>query len=131
MCSTKAEKVIPALKEIYNYYGNPEMQLSDNVPPFNSKQMGAFANENNIKLQKIAQQHPSPNPAEAFMRSLGKAMKIAHMNKNSEKETLSQLLNNYRDTRHPATGLSPAAMLFRDGEQTVFPRKLVTVVMFH
>ena len=31
-------------------------------------------------------------------------MKIVHMNKNSEKETLNQLLNNYRDTPHPATG---------------------------
>ena len=60
------------------------------------------------------------------MRPLGKAMKIAPMNKNSEKETLNQLLKNYRDTPHPATGLVPAAMLFRDGKRTVFPRKLVT-----
>ena len=51
--SAKAEKVIPALKEIYSYYGNPEIQISDNGPPFSSKKMGAFANENNIKLQKI------------------------------------------------------------------------------
>ena len=54
-------------------------------PPFNSKQMGAFANEINIELQKIAPHHPSSNPAETFMRTLGKAMKIAHMNKNLEK----------------------------------------------
>ena len=53
-------------------------------------------------------------------------MKIAHMNKNSEKETLNQLLNNYIETPHPAIGLPPAAMLFRDGKRTVFPRKLVT-----
>ena len=84
--------------------------------------MGAFVNEINIKLQKTAPQHPSLNPAETFMRTLGKAMKIAHMNKNLEKETLNQLLNNYRETPHPATGLRPAAMLFRDGKRTVFPR---------
>ena len=48
------------------------------------------------------------------------------MNKNLEKETLNQLLNNYGDTSHPATGLRPAAMLFRDGKRTVFPRKLAT-----
>ena len=53
-------------------------------------------------------------------------MKIAHMNKNSEKETLNQLLNNYRNIRHPATGSPPAAMLFMDDKRTVFPRKLVT-----
>ena len=51
--STKAEKVIPALKEIYSYYGNLEIQISDNGPLFSSKKMGAFANENNIKLKKI------------------------------------------------------------------------------
>ena len=60
------------------------------------------------------------------MWPLGQAMKIAHMNKNSEKETLNQLLNNYGDTPHTATGLPPAAMLFRDGKWTVFPRKIVT-----
>ena len=53
-------------------------------------------------------------------------MKIAHMYKNSEKETLNQLLNRHRDTPHPATDLPPVAMLFRDGKRTVFPRKLVT-----
>ena len=33
--STKASKVIPALADIYNTYGNPETQLSENGPPFN------------------------------------------------------------------------------------------------
>lgn len=33
--STKVTKVIPALEDIYNAYGNPEIQISDNGPPFN------------------------------------------------------------------------------------------------
>ena len=88
--------------------------------------MGAFANENSINLQKITPQHPSSNPSEAFIWPLGKVMKITHMNKNLEKETQDQLLNNYRDTPYLATGLSTAAILFRDGKRTAFPRKLVT-----
>ena len=103
-----------------------EIQISDNGTPFNSKKMGTPAKESSIKLHKIAPQHPSSNPAKNFMWLLGKAMKIAHMNKNLEKETLNQLLNNYRDTTHPAIGLALAAMSFRDGKQTVFCRKLVT-----
>ena len=75
VCSTKAEKIIPTLKEINSYYGNPEIQIFDSGPAFNSKQMDAFANENNIKLQKIALQHPSSNPSEIFMQPLGKPMK--------------------------------------------------------
>ena len=34
---TSAHKVIPALVEIYNNYGNSENQLSGNSPPFNLK----------------------------------------------------------------------------------------------
>ena len=33
--STRADKVIPALTEIYETYGNPDVQISDNGPPFN------------------------------------------------------------------------------------------------
>ena len=33
--STRAESVTSALKDIYNNYGRPETQISDNGPPFN------------------------------------------------------------------------------------------------
>lgn len=124
--STKAEKVLPVLEEIYGAYGNPAKQLSDNGPPFNSKAMETFSNARGIQLQKISPLHPSSNPVETFMKPLGKAMKIANHNKKSEKEALSMLLQNYRDTPHPATGVSPGDMLFRDGMHTTFPRMKVT-----
>ena len=53
-------------------------------------------------------------------------MKIAHATGGNEKEAINLLLNNFRNTPHPATGLSPSSMLFRDGEQSVFPRKTCT-----
>ena len=124
--STSAEKVLPALTDIYNNYGNPHTQISDNGPPFNSKSMETFANRRNINLQKIPPLHPSSNPAETFMRPLGKTMKIARATKTDEKDALNTLLNNYRNTPHPATGISPASMLFRDGERSLFPRQSVT-----
>ena len=76
--STKADKVLPALSEIYATYGNPEVQISDNGPPFNSAQMHHFAANKSIKLQTALLLHPSSNPVETFMRPLGKALKIAH-----------------------------------------------------
>ena len=123
--STKANQVIPAISEIYDNYGNPENQLSDNGPPFNSKEMETFASNRQINLQKSPPGHPESNPVETFMKPLGKAMKIAHFNKASVKDVLTQLLENYRSTPHPATGISPASMLFRDGLRTSFPRKNV------
>ncbi len=118
--STKADKVLPALSEIYATYGNPEVQISDNGPPFNSAQMHDFAMSKSIKLQKAPPLHPSSN------FPLGKAMKIAYQTRAPEKETLERTLNNYRHTPHPATGIPPAAMMFRDGQRYDFPRTYAT-----
>lgn len=124
--STKADKVLPALNEIYETYGYPEVQISDNGPPFNSSRMQKFAADKSIELQNTPPLHPSSNPVETFMRPLGKAMKIGYQNGVPEKETLRRALSNYRQTPHPATGLPPAAMLFRDGQRSEFPRRNVT-----
>ena len=53
-------------------------------------------------------------------------MKIAHLHYQPEKKPLESFLQNYRDTPHPTTGVSPAAMMFRDDKQTYFPRKPIT-----
>ena len=52
-------------------------------------------------------------------------MKIAHMNKENEKDTLELLLNNYRDIQHPTTGLTPPSMFFRYDKHSIFPRQSV------
>lgn len=124
--STSAAHVLPALGETYDLLGNPENQLSDNGPPFNSKAMQTFADRRSINLQKTPPLHPSSNPVETFMKPLGKAMKIGHKNKTPENQIISNLLENYRDTPHPSTGLPPNAMLFRDQPQTQFPRRKIS-----
>ena len=121
--STKATTVIPALADIYNNFGNPETQLSDNGAPFNSTAMDEFCKSRNIKTEKIPPLHPSANPVETFMKTIGKSMKIGKHNKVNEKRTLTQLLSNYRGTPHPATGMSPSDMFFQHSPQSVFPRK--------
>ena len=122
--SMKASSVILALTDIYDNCGNPEQQLSDNGTPFNT--MNSFCRERNIEMAKIPPLHPSANPAETFMKSIGKSMKIAHHNNTSEKKVLAQLLSNYRDTPHPSTGVTPNDMLFQHLPQSVFPRKDIT-----
>ena len=72
--------------------------------------------------------HPSSNPAETFMKPLGKAMKVAKYDRISEKSALQNLLNDCRDTPHPATGVPPASILFRDGMNGIFPRRCVTEI---
>ena len=124
--STKAEKVIPVLKDIYNAYGNPEQQISDNGPPFNSAKMQDFTEKRGIEMRTTPPYFPNANPAEVFMKTVGKTMKTALHSKVSEEEALEQALSNYRQTPHPATGLPPGAVLFRDGMRCDFPRKAVS-----
>ena len=121
--STKADKVIPVLEDIYNTYGNPSTQISDNGPPFNSLRMKNFAKDKGIDMRFVPPHCPNANPAETFMKTVGKAMKSAHYNKHSEKEVLQKAVSNYIQTPHPATGLPPGAILFRDGIKDDLPRK--------
>ena len=105
----KASKVIPALADIYYAYDNPDTQLSDNGPPFNSAVMKQFTENRAIDQKNIRPLHPS---LETFMKPVGKTMKIAKLNKFPERQVLQQLLTNYRDTPHPATGIATSAMLY-------------------
>ena len=59
------------------------------------------------------------------MRPLGKTMKIGYQQGQCQAESLQKMLDSYRYTPRPATGLQPASMLFRDDHRRVFPRKNV------
>ena len=67
--------------------------------------------------------NPSSNSAETFMMPLGKAMKVDKFDRISEKYALQNLLNNYRDTPHPATGVPPASMLFSLYSHIIYKQK--------
>ena len=123
VASTKADKVIPALDEIYSEYGYPDLQISDNGPPFNSHSYRQFTNDHGITTKFSSPYCPNQNPAETFMKTVGKAMKIANHSKVSETRALRDALVTYRQTPHPATSLPPANMLFRDGMKYSFPRR--------
>ena len=50
--------------------GNPDVQKTDNGPPFNSKEMNNFTTRRNISQVKTAPAHPAANNAETVMRFL-------------------------------------------------------------
>ena len=55
--------------------------------------MEKFTQQRGLSQQKIPPLHPSANPAETFMRPLGKAMKIANDSNTTEKDALRSLLS--------------------------------------
>ena len=119
--NTSAAPVINALNDIYTDFGQPNSHRTDNGPPFNSEAFNQFSTATGTKHVKTFPYHPQANPAETFMKPLGKSMKIAHHNNANKNLALNQLLSSYRATPHSATGVTPGNMLFRSGYRSGFP----------
>ena len=52
--STSARAAIPKLDRIFSTNGVPRIIKSDNGPPFDSKNLSIFMNENGIKHERVA-----------------------------------------------------------------------------
>ena len=79
LAKTDAVNVTDTLKEFYDAYGTPLAHRTDNGPPFNSEKFAEFSREQGIRHEKAYPYHPQANLSECFMKPLGKAMKIAHL----------------------------------------------------
>ena len=105
--STNSQAVLPALDDIYTNFGYPEQHLTDNGPPFNSAMFQNYSLDKGIDHKTIYPYHPQANPAERFMKPLGKSMKTAHFNKQNDQQALNAFLEPYRATPNIATGVTP------------------------
>ena len=120
---TDASHVTKALDEIYATYGSPLIHRTDNGPPFNSEQFEKFSKSRGIMHETSFPYHPQANPAESFMKPLGKTMKAAYSQNLDKKATLDDFLATYRATPHTSTGLAPGDVLFRHGFGRDFPKR--------
>jgi len=107
------------LKEIFATYGTPRKILTDNGPPFQSKEFSEFAEEEGFYHHRITPLHPQANgEVESFMRMVNKAEQIANLQNKDKIErriNIIEMLTAYRATPHPATGIEPyKAMEGRD-----------------
>ena len=89
--------------------------MSDNGPPFNSKEFADFMEKRGITHERLFPYHPNSNPVETFMKPLGKAMKIAFQLNTDKKKALEEFLEAYRATPHSGTNIAPGDMLLRHG----------------
>eukprot|EP00794_Sanderia_malayensis_P001836 gene1836-2061_t len=110
--STNAQHVLPALGDIYSKYGNPEEHKIDNGPPFNNQEFNDFSASRGISVKHPYPYHLQGNEAECFMKSLGKAVKIALNTNKQVQEAVDDLLINYRSTPHLQEELPPATCSF-------------------
>ena len=109
--STGFKQAKEKLKKTFAYLGIPRRVTSDNGPPFNSEQFKDFAKEEGFVHHRVTPNHPRANgQVERFMQTLNKTEQIAHLQGKSGPDrnmAVQDMLMAYRDTPHPATGISP------------------------
>ncbi|KAI7789539.1 hypothetical protein IRJ41_010502 [Triplophysa rosa] len=114
--SISATTVIPAIDDVFSMFGIPDTLKTDNGPPFNSS-------------MKITPFWPQANAtAERFMRTLGKAIRAAHVQGIPWKQQLNVFLHEYRSTPHSTTGTSPAELIFQRKVKTKIPLAFPSII---
>ena len=120
--STSANTTIAAFDRVLSQYSIPDVVKTDNGPPFNSVQFAKYAEHMGFKHRKITPLWPSSNAeCERFMRTLGKALRIAHQEGKNWKQEMHSFLRAYRTTPHSTTGVSPHELLFNSKPRTRIP----------
>jgi hypothetical protein len=105
------------LREIFARMGLPKTLVSDNGPPFSSRNFKNFLSMNGIKHVTSPPYHPQSNGAaenavKTFKNKISTAL-IDPQNRGISLQTLiSRYLLTYRNTKHTVTGRSPAEIVF-------------------
>lgn len=116
MTTTTSEKVINELRIIFAYFGLPKTIVSDNGPPFGSKEFLKFCSNNSITCLKSPPYHPQSNGwAECGVRTVKQSLRkmLLESKKNANMQLLlSRFLIKYRNTPVTTTGLTPNERIF-------------------
>ncbi|CAL9697210.1 unnamed protein product [Knipowitschia caucasica] len=125
--STSAGTVIPVMDKVFSVFGIPRVVKTDNGPPFNSDAFSQFADYLGFHHRKITPLWQGPNAtAERFMRTLGKALRVAETKGVPWKQQLNIFLREYRSTPHSTTASSPYEVLFQRKMYTNIPSISIT-----
>lgn len=114
MRKTDASHVIAVLRKMFYRLGFPRRMLSDNGPPYNSKELADFCKEFNIELIHSVPLQPRGNGAvEIINKSLVKRIIISVNLGRNIQEDLDQYIFTHRTTPHSSTGVAPLELFSR------------------
>lgn len=125
---TNASEVIIKLKEMFSVYGLPVELVSDNGPPFNSREFVLFCQVNGIKPVKSPPYHPQSNgSAERAVQTVKKGLEKTLFLEKGKQISRELLLNRlldflfiYRNTPCSVTKIPPSECLFKKKPRTRF-----------
>lgn len=118
MQNTTACNVITELREIFSTFGTPIEIVSDNGPPFASREFVNFLKELNINILKSPPYHPHSNglaerAVQTAKNALCKQTQMTGMSKCTIRKKISEFLFKYRNTPCTVTGLTPAEIMLK------------------
>lgn len=110
MSSTTASLTIDVLRDLFATHGIPDVVVSDNGPPFQSKEYADFLEGNAIRRVLIAPRRPAGNgQAERVVQTTKDALR--RIVKGTWRKRLAQFLLHQHITPSTVTGLSPGELL--------------------
>ena len=127
LSNLSAKSVIPKMDSVFALFGIPDVVKTDNGPPFNGREFKGFAEHLGFHHRKITPLWPQANgEVERFMKTIGKAIRAAHVEHRSWKQEMYSFLRNYRATPHVTTNATPAELLIGRALKTRVPKILPT-----
>lgn len=125
MGKTGAIETIDKMMSVVDTFGYPVEIVSDNGPPFSSREFHNFWESRNVKITHSPPFHPQSNgfgevSVKIAKQALKKMVVDSELRNVSLKTRVSNFLRKYRNTPTTTTGKSPAEMIFSFKSRTVF-----------
>jgi len=120
---TTAEETCEVLRSQFATWGLPEKLISDNGPPFQSKEFATFLKHNGVVHKPAPSRHPRSNgQAERTVLSVKSGLLEQLVDNSTTSRSLQHTVNawlfHYRNTPHSTTKLSPAELFLRRKPRT-------------
>ena len=123
MKTVNSINIIKSLQKTFSLFGYLAKIITDNGPQFKSSEFKAYLSTHNIEHRMVTPYWPIANgEVERFNRTLGKAIKCAHVQGKTWKDELDKFLLEYRSTPHSVTQCAPSEIMFSHNFKTDIPK---------
>jgi hypothetical protein len=120
--STKADKVVVFLEDVFACYGYPEMLRSDNGPQFVAEEFQQYLKGCGIRWISTTPLWPQANgEVERMNRTILKVLKVARSEGRDLERAVREFSMAYHSSPHSGTGLTPYSLMFGREMRTKIP----------
>ena len=120
--STTGEELLPKLDKLWATHGIPAKLVSDNGPPYKSREFRKYCKKMGIKHRPITETHPQSNGiAERFVKRIVKLILTAKTDGKDPRREVNKFVMGYNSATHSSTGKAPVDLLMNRSVRTLLP----------